>query len=105
MERFCYFGDTIGTRGDVFGSVITRNKRRWCKFRYLVRLLASRGFPLGVKGRLYFAYVRSFMLYESETWPVKEEDVVRLGGVMQGWLVGCATLDLRIGFLRTLGLD
>ena len=40
----------------------------WCKFRYLVPLLASRGFPLWAKDRLY----------GSETWPVKEEDVIKL---------------------------
>ena len=50
----------------------------WCKFRYLVPLLASRGFPLWAKDRLYSACVRSVMLYGSETWPVKEEDVIKL---------------------------
>ena len=41
-------------------------------------LLASRGFPLEAKGRLYSAYVQSVMLYGSETWPVKEENVIKL---------------------------
>ena len=41
-------------------------------------LLASRGPPLGAKGRLYSGCVLSIMLYGSETWPIKEEDVVRL---------------------------
>ena len=50
----------------------------WCKFRYLVPLLAGRGFPLEAKGRLYSACVQSVMLYGSETWPVKEENVIRL---------------------------
>ena len=38
-------GDTIGARWGAFVSVITRTRSRWCKFRDLVPLLASRGLP------------------------------------------------------------
>ena len=38
-------------------------------------MLASRGLP---KGNIYSACVRSVMLYASETWPLKEENVIRL---------------------------
>ena len=41
-------------------------------------VLASRGLPLGEKGRLYSACVRSILLYGSETRSIKEEDVIRL---------------------------
>ena len=41
----------------------------------LVSLLAIRGLPLGKKGRLYSTCVRSFMLYGSETKPVKEDQI------------------------------
>ena len=37
-------------------------------------MLASRGLPLGPKSR-YSAFVCGIMLYGSQTWPVKEEDV------------------------------
>ena len=37
------------------------------------------------------------MLYRSNTWPVKEEDVVRLDR-NDVWLDGCARLGLRTGF-------
>ena len=57
---------------------MTRIRRGWCKFRYLVPLLTSRGLPLGAKSRLYSVCVRSVMLYGSETWPVQEEDVITL---------------------------
>ena len=57
---------------------ITGIRSGWCKFRDLVPLFASSGFPLGAKGRLYSARARSAMLYGSETWPVNEEDVIRL---------------------------
>ena len=41
-------------------------------------LLASRSFPIGEKCRLYSAGVCGGTLYGSETWPVKEKDVIRL---------------------------
>ena len=40
--------------------------------------LLCRGLSLGAKGRLHFACVCSVTLYCSETWPVKEEDVIGL---------------------------
>ena len=41
-------------------------------------MLASRGLPLVRKGKLYSACAYSVMLSGNETWPVKEEDVIRL---------------------------
>ena len=58
-------------------SVITR-VIAWRKFRELLSLLTSRVLSLQVRGRLYEAYVRSVMLYGSETWAVKEEDLDHL---------------------------
>ena len=78
MEKFCCLGDIIGARGGAFDSVITSISSGWFKFKDLVSMLASRGLSLGAKGRLYSACVRSLVLYGSETWPVKEEDQIRL---------------------------
>ena len=75
-EKFCYLGDTIGAREGTVDCVITRIRNGWSNFRDLVPLIPSRCLPLGAKGRLYF--MRSLMLYGSETWPVKEEDGIRL---------------------------
>ena len=50
----------------------------WKKFCELLPLLTSRTFSLKKKGALYEACVRSVMLYGSETWPAKEEDIARL---------------------------
>ena len=66
--KFCYLADTIGAGGGAFDSVITRIRSGWCK---IVPLIAGRS-------RLYYAIVYSIMLYASETWPVKEEDLIRL---------------------------
>ena len=42
--------------------------------------LASRDFLLEAKEILYSTYVCSVMLYGSETWPVKEQDFIKLEG-------------------------
>lgn len=78
VENFCYLGDMLGSEGGVERSVITRVGTAWRKFRELLCLLTSRVLSLLAKGRLYEACVRSVMLYGSETWAVKEEDLVRL---------------------------
>ena len=41
-------------------------------------LLTSRVFSHRMKGKLYTACVRSVMLYGSETWPLKEDDISRI---------------------------
>ena len=78
VKKFCYIGDTIGARGGAEDSITGRIRSGWSKFRELVPLLASKGLSLASKGRLYQACVRSVMLYASETWPLKEEDLARL---------------------------
>ena len=40
-------------------------------------LVASRSLPLGAKGRLHSANVRSVMPHGCETWPNKEKDLIR----------------------------
>ena len=47
-----YLGETNGATWGATDSVITRIKSGWTKSRDLVPLLASRGLPLGAKGRL-----------------------------------------------------
>ena len=53
------------------------HEKPWFKFRDLVSLLAIRGLSLVAKSRSYSTCVCGVMLYENETWPVKEEDVIR----------------------------
>ena len=77
FEKLPYLGDTIRARGSEFDSVTTRIRSEWSMFRDLVSLLASGGFPIGAKG-IYCACARSIKLYGIETWPVKEEDEIRL---------------------------
>ena len=75
VQKFCYLGDTIGAQGGAGAGVIARVRCGWSKFRELLPLLTSRSLPLLTKGRVYQACVRSVMMYGSETWPVRVEDI------------------------------
>ena len=98
VEKFCYLGDTIGARGGAEESVTARIQSAWNKFRELLPLLTSKSFPLLTKGRVYQACVRSVMLYGSETWPIKEDELRKLESNenrMVRWMCG-VSIDKRI---------
>ena len=78
VNQFCYLGDMLNAGGGAEASTIARVRSAWKKFRELLPLLTSRVFSHKTKGRLYRACVRSVMLYASETWPLKEEDIQRI---------------------------
>ena len=73
-------------------------------------MLTLRGCSLKLKGKLYAACVRSVMVYGSETWAMKEEDVRRLERTemqMVRWMCGARLKDeIRSSELRNrLGID
>ena len=50
----------------------------WAKFKELSPILTARGASLEVKGKIYRACVQSVLIYGSETWPMKVDDMQRL---------------------------
>jgi len=52
--------------------------RCWNKFRELSTISTLEGVSLKLKGKNYQAYVRSDMVYGSETWTMRVEAVQRL---------------------------
>ena len=48
----------------------------WVKLRECGELLHGRRFLLGQKGAVCKSYVRTEIVYESETWCLKESDMV-----------------------------
>ena len=77
MKKLCYLGDMLSAGGGAEASSINQVKTGWKKFRELLPLLTSRVFLYKLKGNIYKACVRSAMLYGSEIWPVKREDMCR----------------------------
>ena len=96
VEMFCYLGDMLSSYGGVEEAVVARVRSGWKKFRELLPVLTTRGFSLRSKGRMYQACVRSIMLYASETWALREEDLVRLERNdmrMIRWMCGVSLRD------------
>src|SRR5260221_8913424 len=78
VEKFCYLGDIIGKGGGAEESSRARVRSAWGKFRDLKMLLTARGASLRVKGKIYRACVQRVLVYGSETWPMKVDDMQRL---------------------------
>ena len=78
VDRFCYLSDMLASGG---GADLYSRTRVWCawnKCRELAPILTTRGASLKLKGKIYKACVRSVLIYGSETWAVKVEDMKRL---------------------------
>ena len=62
----------------VEAAVTARTRIGWIKFRACGELLYGRKFSLKNKGRIYQSCVRSAMLYGSETWCLRENEMAIL---------------------------
>ena len=96
VDRFCYLGDTISSGGGATASVVARIGVGWRKFRELKPILTSRAFSHLTKGVVYSTSVRSAMIYGSQTWALKADDVARLErteNAMLRWMCGVKIRD------------
>lgn len=75
VNAFNYLGDRINACGGCEAAVTLRMRLGWLKFRECGELLTGRRFTLRMKGRIYQSCVRSCMLYGSETWTLKEDEL------------------------------
>jgi len=102
-------------QGGVEASVRNRVSCAWGKFLELALILTKRGVSLKLKGKFYRACVQRVLLYSSETWAMKAEDVGRLEraeNAMARWLCGVtlrdriSTLDvmLRLGVVKVVDM-
>ena len=88
----------IGAGGGAGEASRARVRCAWAKFRELAPILTSRGASLVVKGKVYKACVQRVMVYGSETWAIKTDDLLRLERaekMMVRWMCG-VTLKNRI---------
>ena len=96
VDKFCYLGDMLDAGGSAESAFITRVKCGWKKFRELRPLLCSKVVSLKVKGSLFKSCVQTVLLYGSETWPAKAEDIQRLDrteSAMIRWMCGSSVDD------------
>ena len=92
VSKFCYLGDTLGSGGGVVEAARARVRCAWAKFKELSPILTVRGASYRIKGRIYSACVQSVLIYGTETWAMKADDLRSLKGQSVWWwdgYVGC----------------
>ena len=70
LDKFCYLGDMLGSEGGA-----EEVKCAWEKFRELSSILTARRASLKLFGKVYRPCVHSVLVYGSETWAMKAEDM------------------------------
>ena len=78
VRGFCYLGDRVNASGGCEAAVTARVRIGWVKFKECGELLNSKRFSLQMKGMIYRSCVRSAMLYGSETWCLRENEMAIL---------------------------
>ena len=81
VDKLCYLGGMLSQEGGCEHAILKRIQTGWLKFRELSRLLIGKGISLRSRGIIYTTCIRPAMLYGSETWPTKVEDIGKYGGV------------------------
>ena len=96
VPKFCYLGDTLGSGGGVVEAARARVRCAWAKFKELSPILTVRGASYHIKGRIYSACVQSVLIYETETWAMKADDLrslERTERMMVRWMCGVSLKD------------
>ena len=78
VRGFCYLGDRVNASGGCEAAATARARIGWVKFKECGELLNSKRFSLKVKGMVYQSCVRVAMLYGSETWCLRENEIAIL---------------------------
>ena len=109
VKSFCYLGDRLNASGGSEAAVTARTRIGWLKFRECGEVLYGRRFSLKIKGRVYQSYVRSAILYGSETWCLTEGEVAilrRTERAMLRAMCGVKLMDKKITkeLMEMLGL-
>ena len=78
VDKLCYLGDMLSQEGGCEHAILKRIQTGWLKFRELSGLLIGKGMSLKSKGIIYTTCIRPAMLYGSETWTTKVEDIRKM---------------------------
>ena len=68
----------LSQEGDCEHAILKRIQTGWLKFREFLGLPIGKGMSLRSKGIIYTTCIRPAMLYGSETWPTKIEDIRKI---------------------------
>jgi len=78
VDKFCYRSHMISAGGGAGESSKMKVKFAWNKFRELQPILTKRGASQKMKGKIYRACVQSVLVYGTEIWAMKVDDMERL---------------------------
>jgi len=70
-------------------------KYAWNKFRELQPIITKRGASLKIKGTIYRACVKSVLVYGTETWAMKVDDMERLESMMVRQMCDVSLKDIK----------
>ena len=76
VSEFMYLDDRVSACGGCEAAVTGKMSCGWINFVECSELLYFRRFPLKLNGAVYKSYVKLAMLYRSETWCLKENELV-----------------------------
>ena len=77
--NFCYLGDSrVNASGGCEATVTAKARNGWVNFKECRELLNSKRFSLKTKGMVNQSCLRSAMLYGSETWCLRENEMESL---------------------------
>ena len=96
VDAFCYLGDMSDQTGGCFNAITARIGSARKNFRDLLPVLTNKGISLRLRGHAYNACIRSILLYASETWPAKADDInwlIRTDNSMVRWICSVKLSD------------
>ena len=78
VDKLCYLDDMLNQEGGCEHAILKRIQTGWLKFMELSGLLIGKGMSLRAKEIIYTTCLRPAMLYDSEIWPTKIEDIRKM---------------------------
>ena len=110
VDKLCYLGDMLSQEGGCEHAILKRIQTGWLKFREFSGLLIGKGMSVRSKGIIYTTCIRPAMLYGSETWVTKVEDIRKMHRSemrMLRWMTGVSLSERKSnGWVRSmLGID
>ena len=78
VDSFCYLGDCISQSQSCLEATTDRVRAVWKNFHSLFLVLTNSSISLKVRGHGYTACIYSVLLYASESWTVKSDDINQL---------------------------
>ena len=78
VEQFTYLGSCVSSDGSLSNEIDARISKARIAFANLRHFWRQKFISLSLKGRVYKTTIRAVLLYGSETWPLRVEDLRRL---------------------------